>query len=85
MGSCIRSIPHEQFDEETRDFAQQLAEGPPLAYRDVKRTMIGEAHQALGEAIDEENRLQIHCFLSEDCGEGLNAFLEKRAPRFQGY
>jgi 1,4-dihydroxy-2-naphthoyl-CoA synthase len=47
--------------------------------------MIGDAHQALGQAIDEENRLQLHCFLSDDCGEGLNAFLEKRAPHFHGY
>ncbi|HEY6904885.1 MAG TPA: enoyl-CoA hydratase [Candidatus Acidoferrales bacterium] len=85
IGIVYRVYPHEQFEQETRNFARQLAEGPPLAYRDVKRTMIGEAHQALAQAIDEENRLQLHCFLSEDCSEGLNAFLEKRAPRFQGY
>ncbi len=85
IGIVFNVYPHERFDEETQKFAQQLAEGPPLAYRDVKRTMIGEAHQALGEAIDEENRLQLHCFLSEDCAEGLNAFLEKRAPRFHGH
>ena len=85
IGIVYQVFPHEKFDEETRNFAQQLAEGPPLAYRDVKRTMIGEAHQALGDAIDEENRLQLHCFLSDDCGEGLTAFLEKRTPRFRGY
>ncbi len=85
IGIVYRVYPHDQFDEETGKFAHQVAEGPPLAYRDVKRTMISEAHQALNQAIDEENRLQLHCFLSEDCGEGLNAFLEKRAPHFHGY
>ena len=59
--------------------------GPPLAFRDVKRTMIGEAHKELEDALDEENRLQLHCFLSEDCAEGLAAFFEKRAPNFRGH
>jgi 2-(1,2-epoxy-1,2-dihydrophenyl)acetyl-CoA isomerase len=85
IGIVYRVYPHAQFDEEVRKFATNMAEGPPLAYRDVKRTMIGEAHHQLDEAIQEENRLQIHCFLSEDCAEGLNAFLEKRPPKFRGH
>jgi len=77
--------PHDQFETEVAKVAQQLAAGPPLAYRDVKRTMISDAHAALDEAISEENRLQGHCFLSEDCAEGLAAFLEKRPPKFRGH
>jgi 2-(1,2-epoxy-1,2-dihydrophenyl)acetyl-CoA isomerase len=85
IGIVYRVFPQGQFDDEARKFAEQMASGPPLAYRDVKRTMISEAHQALSESIDEENRLQLHCFLSEDCAEGLNAFLEKRQPTFRGH
>ena len=65
--------------------AERVAAGPPLAYRDVKRTMVGDAHKELQDAIDEENRLQVHCFLSEDCAEGLTAYFEKRAPNFRGH
>lgn len=75
----------DQFDEETRKLAEKVAAGPPLAYRDVKRTMIGEMRRELEEALDEEIRLQIHCFLSEDCAEGLAAFVEKRKPNFTGH
>jgi len=85
IGMVYRMFPHDQFEEEAKKFAQSMADGPPLAYRDVKRTMISEAHRQLDETIDEENRLQMHCFLSEDCAEGLNAFLEKRAPHFRGH
>ena len=85
MGIVYRVYAHEQFDEETAKLAASIAAGPPLAYRDVKRTMIGEAHRELARVIDEENRLQLHCFLSEDCAEGLAAFFEKRRPNFRGH
>lgn len=85
IGMVYATYPHEQFEDEVKKFAKQMAAAPPLAYRDVKRTMISDAHRILEEAIEEENRLQIHCFLSEDCAEGLSAFLEKREPHFRGH
>jgi 2-(1,2-epoxy-1,2-dihydrophenyl)acetyl-CoA isomerase len=85
IGIVCRVHPQDTFEEETRKLAEQMAAGPPLAYRDVKRTMISEARAQLEATIDEENRLQIHCFLSEDCAEGLAAFTEKRQPNFRGH
>jgi 2-(1,2-epoxy-1,2-dihydrophenyl)acetyl-CoA isomerase len=76
--------PDEEFEAEWRNLAERLAAGPPLAYRDIKHAMIGEKRKELELALDEEIRLQIHCFLSEDCAEGLKAFFEKRKPNFQG-
>jgi enoyl-CoA hydratase/carnithine racemase len=85
IGIACRLYPQDRFEEEAQKLAERLAAGPPLAYRDVKRTMIGDARRQLEAAIDEENRLQIHCFLSEDCAEGLAAFVEKRPPHFRGH
>jgi len=85
IGILCRVCPHEEFERDVQELAQAVAAGPPLAFRDVKRTMIGEAHRQLEEALDEENRLQIHCFLSDDCAEGLEAFFEKRPPNFKGH
>lgn len=85
FGIVYRVFPHEQFEAETQKLAQEMASGPPLAYRDVKRTMIGEARRELESALDEENRLQVHCFLTDDCAEGLAAFFEKRPPKFRGH
>src|SRR5579863_5186215 len=83
VGIVASVFSKESFEEETRKLAEHVAAGPPLALRDVKRTMVGDAHKALEQAIDEENRLQLHCFLSEDCAEGLAAYFEKRAPNFR--
>jgi 2-(1,2-epoxy-1,2-dihydrophenyl)acetyl-CoA isomerase len=85
IGIVYAIYPHDRFEAEVKNFADKMAAAPPLAYRDVKRTMIGDAHRQLEQAIEEENRLQVHCFVSEDCAEGLAAFLEKRPPRFRGH
>lgn len=85
IGIVCRVCPHDEFEQEAQALAQVVAAGPPLALRDVKRTMIGDAHQQLEQALDEENRLQLHCFLSEDCAEGLAAFFEQRPPKFRGH
>jgi 2-(1,2-epoxy-1,2-dihydrophenyl)acetyl-CoA isomerase len=84
IGIVCRVCPHDRFEQETENLAQTIAAGPPLAFRDLKRTMIGEARRELEEALEEENRLQVHCFLSDDCAEGLAAFFEKRPPNFRG-
>ena len=57
-----------------------LVVGVPPAYR-----VNGEIIIADEDALDEEIRLQTHCFLTEDCAEGLAAFFEKRKPNFHGH
>jgi 2-(1,2-epoxy-1,2-dihydrophenyl)acetyl-CoA isomerase len=85
IGIVYKVHPPDQFELEMRKLGEHLASGAPIAYRDVKRTMIGEHHKELEDALDEEIRLQTHCFLSEDCAEGLAAFFEKRKPKFRGH
>lgn len=84
LGIVNRVFPAERFEEETREFAERLAAAPPVAFRDVKRATLGDDWRALEAKLDEEIRMQIHCFESEDCLEALNAFFEKRKPNFRG-
>jgi 2-(1,2-epoxy-1,2-dihydrophenyl)acetyl-CoA isomerase len=85
LGIVSRVIPADQFEAETKKFAEGLAAGAGLAQRDVKHKMSTEQRKELEAALDEEIRLQKHCFDSQDCLEGLNAFFEKRKPNFQGH
>jgi 2-(1,2-epoxy-1,2-dihydrophenyl)acetyl-CoA isomerase len=85
LGIVNRVFPGDKFQEETQKIVDVLAGAPTVALRDVKRTIVADDKKTLESKLDEEIRLQIHCFQSEDCLEGLNAFFEKRKPNFKGH
>jgi 2-(1,2-epoxy-1,2-dihydrophenyl)acetyl-CoA isomerase len=85
LGIVNRVFPADKFEEETQKIVDVLAGAPTVALRDVKRTIVADDRKNLETKLDEEIRLQIHCFQSEDCLEGLTAFFEKRKPNFKGH
>jgi enoyl-CoA hydratase len=65
-------------------FAAQLCENAPLAVRDSRRNMLAATDQPdeVGWKLSGEGMAKM--FGTEDFKEGLTAFVEKRAPRWQG-
>jgi len=84
IGVVDRVVPQDRVIPEAQAVAAQIAAGPPLAVRAVKRVLFGAERAALERALNAEAEQQAKCFASEDCTEGIRAFFEKRAPKFQG-
>ncbi|MEM1113142.1 MAG: enoyl-CoA hydratase/isomerase family protein [Pseudomonadota bacterium] len=83
-GLCNRVEPLENLLAAARDWAAELAEKAPLALRYSKESVAAAAQLSLPEVISNEARIQNTCISSDDFREGLAAFFEKRAPRWQG-
>lgn len=84
LGVVNRVVPIAQLESEVNTLAQKIAQGPPMAIRAVKRMLFGSTKAKLERALELEVEEQMKCFESQDCGEGIAAFFEKRKPKFQG-
>ena len=67
-----------------RDMAEQFASGPTAAFGSTKMLMQRAATADIETQLDHEARAQKLCATSPDYTEGVQAFLDKRAPRFTG-
>ncbi len=84
LGIINHLFPADQFEASVATFAKKIAEGPQLAIRAVKQAIFHRDKEDLMRALDNEVEVQMKCFQSHDCLEGIRAFHEKRPPKFQG-
>jgi enoyl-CoA hydratase/carnithine racemase len=69
---------------EAVELARIVAERAPLATRLAKRAVLAAEQQGLSDGLASERALFDRAMASEDRVEGMQAFLEKREPNFQG-
>lgn len=74
-----------RFEAETLSLARRLADGPTASYAAAKQLMNEAAGvDRLDYHLDRELEALARSADSRDFGEGLAAFFEKRAPKFEG-
>jgi enoyl-CoA hydratase/carnithine racemase len=61
-----------------------ISRRPPLAARLAKQAVLAANEMSLSAGLDHERRLYELAMATEDRIEGMQAFLEKRRPRFDG-
>lgn len=84
MGMIYKAVPVATFEQESKAIAQQLATMPTAALGATKELFQKSMTNNLSEQLALEGKLQTISGQSEDFKEGVNAFLEKRAPVFKG-
>lgn len=83
-GLVDKVVPDEALAAEAMALAQQLANGPTLAYGEIKRLFLRAGTQPLEALLEDEALTLARVSLSEDAREGITAQIERRKPVFHG-
>lgn len=84
IGLVNRAVEPEQLMDAARELADKIARGPAIPIRKMKDSIGGSYKRDLVETLDLEASAQVECSKTEDLMEGINAFIERREPKFKG-
>jgi 2-(1,2-epoxy-1,2-dihydrophenyl)acetyl-CoA isomerase len=83
LGMVNRVVPGDKLEEEVRNMALRLVNGPGQSYAMIK-SALNHWPTDLDSLMELEATMQAVAFSSRDFEEGRKAFLEKRKPVFKG-
>lgn len=84
FGLINRVVPVEEYLDEALKLASEVANRAPIAVSLAKQAINKAFETTLSVGLDDERRLFNLLFGTEDQKEGMQAFIEKRDPRWQG-
>lgn len=84
VGLVTSLYSEETLDAEVEAKLQVLAKRPPIALAQIKQSLHRASSVSMNEALEIEAVAQAMCTSTEDCAEGMRAFMEKREPNFTG-
>ncbi len=83
IGLATRVLSEQDFQRGVADFAQLIASKAPVSIRYTKHHL-NDMHQDYASRLVSEINALRACMRTDDWKEGVNAFSEKRPPKFKG-
>jgi 2-(1,2-epoxy-1,2-dihydrophenyl)acetyl-CoA isomerase len=84
FGIVNRVVPSGELDAFVGDWAARLTAGPPIALSLTKSMLNNGFNVSFEQAVEDEARSQTVNVGTADAAEALEAFIQKRPPRFEG-
>ena len=84
LGMVNRVVPDTELEQATLELARKLAQGPLLAMAEAKELVYRGLCETLKRQLENEREAIVRSATTQDFGEGVSAFVEKRRPTFQG-
>ncbi len=84
IGLCLDVVGSEELLARATEVALSFADAAPIAQMFAKQGIDHAWDVSFAEALGWEGQNQAICFMTDDVGEGIRAFLEKRPPSFRG-
>ncbi|MEZ4409938.1 MAG: enoyl-CoA hydratase-related protein [Polyangiales bacterium] len=84
LGLVARLCEPSELAAVTQAVVDKLVGSAPMALARIKRLMRAGLDTDFATAFSSEGKAQAECLRSEDCMEGVAAFLQKRPAQFQG-
>ncbi len=84
LGLVNRVVPVEELDDVAGEWGRRLASGPTMALALTKRMLNNSYGVSMDQALEEEARSQHISYTTNDMGEAMRAYFEKRDPLFEG-
>ena len=83
-GLIWRCIEDDVFEQEVEQLIAQLAAAPTMGLARTKQAIYNSLNNTLEAQLLHEQNTMRELGYSQDYREGVQAFLEKRSPKFQG-
>lgn len=82
IGLINRVVPEEELTEYTMGVAQKIAAKSSMTLETGKKAFYRQREMPLAEAYEYTSNIMVENMLKRDAEEGINAFIEKRAPKW---
>ena len=84
LGIVTRVVPDSELVAEADALARELAAGAPLALAETRRLVWDGVGRSVEDCLPDEARTVSALSGTADAREGLDAVIQRRAPRFEG-